>query len=67
MSGRPQKRLGSTEIAGLLRREIGKGTLAAKDRLPPERMLAETYDLAPAHNYGGASFQETSLNEAYFP
>ena len=46
MSDRPQKRLGSTEIAGLLRREIGKGTLVAKDRLPPERLLAETYGVA---------------------
>jgi DNA-binding FadR family transcriptional regulator len=39
-------KVGSAEIAGLLRREIGKGVLAAKDRLPAERILASTYGVA---------------------
>lgn len=41
-----QTRLGSSEIAGLLRREIEAGRFAARDRLPPERKLAEEYGVA---------------------
>ena len=46
MSDKLQKRLGSSEISGLLRREIGTGVLVAKERLPPERLLAKTYGVA---------------------
>ena len=46
MSDRLQKRLGSSEITELLRREIGTGVLVAKERLSPERLLAETYGVA---------------------
>ena len=46
MSEQHRKRMGSAEIAGLLRREISKGTFVARDRLPPERTLAETYTVA---------------------
>ena len=35
------KKPGATEIAGILRREITKGVLASKDRLPAERILAD--------------------------
>ncbi len=40
------KKPGATEIAGILRREITKGVLASKDRLPAERILAEKYGVA---------------------
>lgn len=40
------KKPGATEIAGILRREIAKGVLASKDRLPAERILAEKYGVA---------------------
>ena len=40
------RRKGSTEIAGHLRREIIAGNLAAKERLPPERVLANQYGVA---------------------
>ncbi|MGB0848230.1 MAG: FadR/GntR family transcriptional regulator [Thiolinea sp.] len=40
------RKLGSGDIAGILRREINKGNLAPKDRLPAERTLAETYGVA---------------------
>lgn len=40
------KKPGATEIAGILRREITKGVLASKDRLPAERILAENYGVA---------------------
>ena len=40
------RRKGSTEIAGHLRREIIAGNLAAKERLPPERVLANEYGVA---------------------
>ena len=46
MNDRLQKRLGSSEITELLRREIGTGVLVAKERLSPERLLAETYGVA---------------------
>jgi len=39
-------RVGSADIAGLLRREIAQGRLAPKDKLPAERALAETYGVA---------------------
>ncbi len=38
--------MGSAEIAGVLRRQIGEGYLEAKVRLPAERILAETYGVA---------------------
>ena len=41
-----KKRVGSPEVARLLRREITAGTYAAHDRLPPERALSETYGVA---------------------
>jgi len=41
-----QKRIGSTEIASLLRRDISQGELAARERLAPERELAESYGVA---------------------
>lgn len=41
-----QSKLGSADIAGILRREISKGVLAAKDRLPAERVMAESYGVA---------------------
>ena len=37
---------GSAEIAGLLRQEIRQGTLVSQERLPAERVLAETYAVA---------------------
>ena len=37
---------GSTEIAVVLRREIRKGSLVPQERLPPGRVLAETYGVA---------------------
>ena len=40
------RKLGSGDIAGILRREINKGVLAPKDRLNSERSLAETYGVA---------------------
>lgn len=39
-------RLGSSEIAAKLRREISRGTLAARERLLPERELAEVYSVS---------------------
>lgn len=39
-------RLGSAEIASLIRRDIKTGELSAKERLPPERVLAESYRVA---------------------
>ncbi|MGK7651524.1 FadR/GntR family transcriptional regulator [Roseovarius sp. B08] len=40
------QRMGAADIAGLIRREISKGTLQQHDRLPPERVLADTYGAA---------------------
>lgn len=40
------KRLGSTEIANILRRDIGAGVLGPRERLPAERLLAESYGVA---------------------
>jgi len=42
----PATRLGSADIAALLRREISTGALHPYDRLPPERQLAQTYNVA---------------------
>ena len=36
-------RMGAADIAALVRREISKGNLQLHDRLPPERVLADTY------------------------
>ncbi|WP_299847301.1 FadR/GntR family transcriptional regulator [uncultured Roseovarius sp.] len=40
------QKLGASDIAALLRREISKGILQLHDRLPPERVLADTYGTA---------------------
>jgi len=39
-------RLGSSEIAAKLRREISRGTLEPRERLMPERELAEVYSVS---------------------
>lgn len=39
-------RIGSADIAGLLRREISRGRLAPRDKLPAERTLADSYGVA---------------------
>jgi GntR family uxuAB operon transcriptional repressor len=39
-------KLGASDIASLIRREISKGNMHLHDRLPPERALAETYGSA---------------------
>ncbi|MDF1669347.1 MAG: FadR/GntR family transcriptional regulator [Roseovarius sp.] len=39
-------KLGAADIAALIRREISKGIMQRHDRLPPERVLAETYGAA---------------------
>lgn len=39
-------RMGSTEIAGLIRAEIKQGDIGQHDRLPPERLLAAKYGVA---------------------
>lgn len=41
-----RKRVGSAEIASLIRRDIHSGVLSSKERLPPERVLAESYQVA---------------------
>lgn len=46
MTTSPQKKLSSSDIAALLRREISKGNLQLHDRLEPERGMAETYGVA---------------------
>ena len=46
MNAQSDQKLGSTDIAALVRREISKGNLQLHDRLPPERVLAETYGAA---------------------
>lgn len=40
------KKRGSTEIAGLLRQDISSGKLLPRDRLPAERVLANSYNVA---------------------
>jgi GntR family uxuAB operon transcriptional repressor len=42
----PNRRVGSADIAGMLRREIAVGELAPKDKLPAERVLAQNYGVA---------------------
>ena len=39
-------RVGSNEIASMLRREINQGTLLRNERLPSERSLADEHDVA---------------------
>ncbi|MDG1211452.1 MAG: FadR/GntR family transcriptional regulator [Paracoccaceae bacterium] len=39
-------KMGSAEIASAMRRDILQGELAQHDRLPAERLLAETYDVS---------------------
>jgi DNA-binding FadR family transcriptional regulator len=46
MVKKSERRLGTTEIAGILRREISQGILMAKERLPSERSLADTHGVA---------------------
>lgn len=46
MTASSEQKLGATDIAALLRREISKGILHLHDRLPPERVLADTYGAA---------------------
>jgi DNA-binding FadR family transcriptional regulator len=46
MSHSPERKLGSADIAALIRREIFKGNLQLHDRLASERTLAETYNVA---------------------
>ncbi|MGI9483179.1 MAG: FadR/GntR family transcriptional regulator [Hyphomicrobiales bacterium] len=46
MDSKVPPKLGSADIAGILRREISKGALASKDRLPAERLMAEEYGVA---------------------
>lgn len=40
------RKRGSAEIAGLLRQDIRQGKLMSQERLPAERLLAETYAVA---------------------
>lgn len=46
MTFQSDQKIGAADIAALVRREIAKGTLQLHDRLPPERVLAETYGAA---------------------
>lgn len=46
MTASQEQKLGAADIAALVRREISKGNLQLHDRLPPERVLAETYGAA---------------------
>lgn len=46
MNLRPEQKLGAADIAALVRRDISKGVLQLHDRLPPERVLSETYGAA---------------------
>jgi GntR family uxuAB operon transcriptional repressor len=46
MNSTVDQKLGAVDIAALIRREISKGHLQLNDRLPPERVLAETYKSA---------------------
>lgn len=41
-----QARVGSAEIASFIRQDIKSGKLHSKDRLPPERVLANSYHVA---------------------
>jgi GntR family uxuAB operon transcriptional repressor len=46
MNALADQKLGAADIAALIRREISKGSLQLHDRLPPERVLSETYGAA---------------------
>ena len=46
MNALSDQKLGAADIAALVRREISKGNLQLHDRLPSERVLAETYGAA---------------------
>ena len=46
MSMPADHKLGASDIAALIRREISKGNLQLHDRLAPERVLADTYGAA---------------------
>lgn len=46
MADTSDAKLGSSDIAALIRREISKGAMQLHDRLPPERVLADTYGAA---------------------
>lgn len=46
MNEKKKSRVGSAEIASMIRRDIRTGELSAKERLPPERVLAEQYGVA---------------------
>lgn len=46
MNESQDQKLGAADIAALVRREISKGNLQLHDRLPPERVLSETYGTA---------------------
>lgn len=46
MIDKSDQKLGAADIAALVRREISKGNLQLHDRLPPERILAESYGAA---------------------
>jgi GntR family uxuAB operon transcriptional repressor len=41
-----RKRIGAAEITAMLRKEIASGQLQPRDRLPPERVLAEAHGVA---------------------
>jgi GntR family uxuAB operon transcriptional repressor len=41
-----RKRIGAAEITAILRRQIASGQLQPRDRLPPERVLAEAHGVA---------------------
>ncbi|SLN23458.1 Putative L-lactate dehydrogenase operon regulatory protein [Roseovarius litorisediminis] len=46
MTAHAEQKLGASDIAAMVRREISKGNLQLHDRLQPERVLAETYGAA---------------------
>jgi len=46
MNETKKTRVGSAEIASMIRRDIKTGELNAKERLPPERVLADQYSVA---------------------
>ncbi len=46
MNALSDQKLGAADIAALVRREISKGNLQLHDRLPSERVLAESYGAA---------------------
>lgn len=46
MNNSTPRKLGAADIAAVMRREISKGNLQLHDRLPAERVMAETYGVA---------------------